>query len=297
MIQISGLYTPVPTPFLGEELNLDGFRRNVRHWMESSLTGLVVLGSNGEASHLTEQEADQLVEAARAEMPAGRPLIVGTGRESTRATLEATRRAAEHGADAVIVRTPGFYKGQMSTEVLVRHYLTVADASPVPVLLYNVQMYTGVSLSPAGAAALAEHPNVVGIKESGGDIAQIAEIVSRVPSDFPVLAGSATTFSSALCAGCSGGILALAALVPDLCFQMMEFVATGNLADARRLQQRLNPLARSVGSLYGVPGFKAALDWLGLDGGLPRLPLWPVSQAVALEIRQQLVDLGLQVRA
>ena len=150
-----------------------------------------------------------------ADVPSNRPLIAGTGRESTRATIAATRRAAAAGVDAVLVRTPSFFKSQMTTDVFVRHYTEVADASPVPVLLYNVTMFTGVNLQPDAVERLAAHPNIVGMKESGSDIAQIAEFVSRTPDDFTVLAGSATTFVHALCAGCDGAILALAALAPD----------------------------------------------------------------------------------
>ncbi|MGE0447235.1 MAG: dihydrodipicolinate synthase family protein [Vicinamibacterales bacterium] len=296
MPSFSGLFTPIATPFQADGIDESALRANIRHWMRTSLRGLVVLGSNGEAPHLSDAEADRVVDLAQEEMPADRPLIVGTGRESTRATIEASLRAARAGADAVIVRTPGFYKGQMTTAALVRHYRTVADASPVPVLLYNVQMYTGVLLAPAGVEALAAHPNIAGIKESGGDIGHIAEVVNRAPPGFAVLAGSATTFCAALAAGCTGGVLALAALAPDACLRLMALVAEGHLAEARALQRQLNPLARAVGTLHGVAGFKAALDLLGLTGGAPRSPLAPVSPEVGAEIRQQMVALGLPVR-
>ena len=166
-------------------------------------------GAGREAAQLDDSECDRIVDIVRAQMPAGRPLIAGTGRESTRATIAATRRAAAAGVDAVLVRTPSFFKSQMTTDVFVRHYTEVADASPVPVLLYNVSMFTGVNLQPDAVERLAVHPNIVGIKESGSDIAQIAELVGRTPEDFTVLAGSATTFVHALCAGCDGAILAL----------------------------------------------------------------------------------------
>lgn len=296
MSPYSGLYTPIATPFQAGEVDETGLRANVDHWMRTPLRGLVVLGSNGEASHLSDAEADRVVEVVRERMPAGRSLIAGTGRESTRATIAASIRAARAGADAVIVRTPGFYKGQMTTAALVRHYRAVADASPVPVLLYNVQMYTGVLLAPAGVATLAEHPNIVGIKESGGDIGHIAEVVNQAPPGFAVLAGSATTFCAALSVGCTGGVLALAALAPDACLRLMTLVAEGRLADARALQRQLNPLARSVGTLHGVAGFKAALDVLGLAGGVPREPLTPAPADVASEIRQQILELGLLAR-
>ena len=296
MIQFCGLFTPVATPFVRGVPDESGLAGTIRHWMETGLRGIVVLGSNGEAAHLEDHEADRLVEVARSAVPLDRVLMAGTGRDGTKATIEATRRAAKSGVDAVLVRTPAFFKGQMTPDAFVRQYQLSADASPVPVLLYNVQAHTGVSLTPATVERLAQHPNIVGIKESGGDIGQIAELVSRTPDGFAVLAGSATTFFPALCVGAAGGVLALAGLVPDLCFRLMTLVTEGRLAEARALQRRLNPLARSVGSTYGVPGIKAALDLVGLAGGAPREPLTPAPPAVVGEIRQQLVALGLSVR-
>jgi 4-hydroxy-2-oxoglutarate aldolase len=261
--------------------------------MQTSLTGLVVLGSNGEAAQLDDSEADRVVDVVRENVPADRPLIAGTGRESTRATIEATRRAAAAGVDAVLVRTPSFFKSQMTTDVFVRHYAEVAEASPVPVLLYNVTMFTGVTLQADAVERLAVHPNIVGIKESGSDIGLIAEFVNRTPDDFTVLAGSATTLLHALSAGCDGAILALASLVPDACAELVTLVRDGRLAEARALQRRLLPIAKSVGGTYGVPGLKAALHLLRFAGGPPRPPLRPVAPSVIDIIRDQLDALGL----
>ena len=259
--------------------------------MTTPLTGLVVLGSNGEAAQLEDEEADRIVEIVRAGVPSSRPLMAGTGRESTRATIAATRRAAAAGVDAALVRTPSFFKPQMTTDAFVRHYSEVADASPVPVLLYNVTLYTGVNLLPDAVERLAVHPNIVGIKESGSDVGQMAEYVARTPDEFTVLAGSATTLVHALCAGCDGAILALASLVPDECVRMMALVAEQRLEEARALQRRLMPLARSVGSTYGVPGLKAALELLGYAGGPPRPPLRAVSSEIIDIIRGQIAAL------
>jgi len=294
MKRFSGIYTPIVTPFRSDDtLDEAGLVSNVTRWMKTSLDGLVVLGSNGEAAQLDDVEADRIVDLVREHVPAHRPLIAGTGRESTRATIEATRRAAAGGVDAVLVRTPSFFKSQMTTDVFVRHYTEVAEASPVPVLLYNVSMFTGVNLQPDAVERLAVHPNIVGIKESGSDIAQIAEFVSRTPDDFTVLAGSATTFVHALCAGCDGAILALAALVPDACRELLTLVGEGRLDEARTLQQRLLPIAKSVGGTYGVPGLKAALHLLGFAGGPPRPPLRSVAPSIIDIIRGQLDALGL----
>jgi 4-hydroxy-2-oxoglutarate aldolase len=291
--RFTGIFTPIVTPFQADgTIDEEGVRRNVARWMATPLTGLVVLGSNGEAPQLEEAEADWMIDIVRSEVPNQRPLIAGTGRESTKATIAATKRAAAAGVDAVLVRTPSFFKPQMTADAFERHYLEVAEASPVPVLLYNVTVYTGVNLPPDAVATLAEHPNIVGIKESGGDIAQIAEYASRTPEDFSVLAGSAATFVHALCAGCDGAVLALAALVPREVVTLAALVDEGRLDEARALQRRLMPLARSVGAQYGVPGLKAALELMGFAAGAPRAPLMPVSPGIIETLRAQLDALG-----
>jgi len=289
----AGIHTPIATPFQADgTVDEMALRRNVARWMQSPLTGLVVLGSNGEAPQLDDSEADRVVAVVREEMPQGRSFIVGTGRESTRATIRAGKRAADAGADAVLVRTPAFFKAQMTADVLDRHYREVADASPVPVLLYNVTMFTGVTLPVESVARLAEHPNIVGMKESGSDIGYIADCVQRTPDSFTILAGSATTFFHALCAGCDGGVLALASLFPADLVLMRDWVQAGNLDQARKLQSRLTPVARSIGGTCGVAGLKAALDLLGYYGGPPRPPLRPAPAPVVDVIRQQLEALG-----
>src|SRR5262245_3844209 len=293
MKRFSGIYTPIATPFNGDgSVDERALAANVSRWMTTPLTGLVVLGSNGEATSLDDDEADRVVDVVRAGVPASRPLIAGTGRESTRATIAASRRAAAAGVDAVLVRTPSFFKPQMTSDAFVRHFTEVADASPVPVLLYNVTLYTGVNLLPDAVERLAVHPNIVGIKESGSDIGQIAEYVARTPEDFTVLAGSATTLVHALCAGCDGAILALASLMPAECVSMMTLIGEKRLDEATALQRRLMPLARSIGSTYGVPGLKAALELMGYVGGSPRPPLRPVSSEVVDVIRRQLAVLN-----
>ena len=293
MKPVAGVFTPITTPFTTDDsVDESALRRNVDRWMRTSLTGLVVLGSNGEAAQLDDDEADRVIDVVREHVPPDRPLLAGTGRESTKATIAATARAAAAGVDAVLVRTPAFFKSQMTSDVFVRHYTDVADASPIPVLLYNVTMFTGVTLPADAVERLAVHPNIVGMKESGTDIGYISDLVSRTPDDFTVLAGSAATFLHALCAGCDGAILALAALLPEECAQMRSLVRERRLDDARALQNRLLPLARAVGSTHGVPGLKAALDLLGYDGGVPRPPLRPVSGTVVEAIRGHLATLG-----
>jgi 4-hydroxy-2-oxoglutarate aldolase len=253
---------------------------------------MVVVGWNEEAEQLDEIEADRIIDIVCREVARGRPLIAGTGRESTKATIAATRRAAAAGVDAVMVRTPSFFKAQMTSDALVRHYTDVADASPIPVLLYNVTMFTGVNLQVDAVERLSTHPNIVGLKESGSDIGQIAEFVARTPDDFTVLAGSATTLYPALCAGCDGAVLALAMLLPEECVRLRELVAARRLDEALALQRQLLPIARSVGTAYGVAALKAALDLKGYEGGRPRPPLQPAAQVVIDIVTRQLAELA-----
>lgn len=294
----AGLFTPIVTPFgADDEIDEGALRFNVSRYLETGLHGLIVLGSNGEAAQLDEAESDRAIAIVREVVPRGRPLLAGTGRESTRATIAATKRAGALGVDAVMVRTPSFYKNQMTSDVFVRHYLEVAEASPVPVLLYNVTMYTGVNLLPDAVARLSEHPNIVGMKESGNDMVQLADTLSRVSPGFVVLAGSASTCYTSLALGAHGAVLALAGVVPDLCVELVELVRKGQHVEARTLQQRLMPVARAIGASYGVPGLKAALDLMGYRGGRPRPPLRPVPAEVAGKIRDALVALGVELGA
>src|SRR5438067_5892096 len=288
---LSGVFAPIPTPFDEDDrVDTRRLRAALERWVAGPLAGFVVLGSNGEAVFLDDFEADRVVVAAREAIPRGRPFIVGTGRESTQAAVRATKRAAEHGADFVLVRTPGFFKNQMTTEAFVRHYTAVADASPVPVLLYNFTALTGVNLLPAAVVRLAAHTNIIGMKESGGDMAQVADLVSLTPGGFNVLAGSAPTFYAALCVGAVGGVLALGCAAPDACVRLFELTRAGRHDEAIALQRRLVPLARLLGATHGVPGLKAALNLLGYDVGLPRPPLAPVADAVLPALREALAQ-------
>jgi 4-hydroxy-2-oxoglutarate aldolase len=176
----------------------------------------------------------------------------------------------------------------MTNDAFVRHYQAVADESLVPVLLYNFTALTGVNLLPAAVTRLAEHPNIVGMKESGGDVAQIAELVNGTPKEFGVLAGTTATFYAALCVGAIGGILALACAVPEACMRLFVATRDGHYDEARALQRQLAPLAKLLGPTYGVPGLKAALNVLGYDVGVPRPPLSPLPEAVVKILRDAL---------
>lgn len=289
-MNLSGVLAPIPTPF-DESGRVDEprLKKALRRWLKTRLTGFVVLGSSGEAVLLDEDEADRVIGAARDVVPKKRTFIVGTGRESTRSAIRAAKRAARHGADAVLVRTPGFYRVAMTSDAFIGHYTAVADASPVPVLLYNFTAMTGVELPVEAVGVLAQHPNIVGMKESGGDVLRMADLTAFGSNGFRLLAGSATTFHQTLAVGAVGGILAAACVRPEVCVRLYELTVSGNQTEARALQQRLLPMVKLL-SGCGVPGLKAAAMLAGYDAGFPRLPLMPVSGEVVAELREVLAE-------
>jgi len=293
-MKFSGLFHPLVTPFTPDgDVDPDALARNAGRLLGTSLTGLVVLGSNGESPQLEDDESDRLIAAVRDVVPADRPLLAGAARESTRATIAACRRAAALGVSAVMVRTPSFYKNMMTSDAFVRHYTAVADASPVPVLLYNVTVYTGVTLQADAVGLLSQHPNIAGIKESGNDMQLLGDYLAAAADDFVVLCGSATSFYSALALGVHGGVLALSGLLPEECARLRALVADGHFAEARALQARLMPLARAIGAQHGVPALKAALTLVGFETGDPRPPLRPAPAGVVSLLRTQLTAIGL----
>ena len=290
---IDGVFPPIPTPFSNDTVDVVAMGSNVDRWMQTRIRGVVVLGSNGEAPFLNESDSDAAVAAAREHVPSNRLCIAGVGRESTIETIRATKRAADLGVDAVLVRTPSFFKVLLTPEVFVAHYTAVADASPVPVLLYNFTAVTGVTLPVEVVSSLAAHPNIVGIKESGSDLKYVSALIANTPDDFVLLAGSAPVFYPSLLVGATGGVLALASVVPDLCVELYDLAQSGRHSEARELQRRLTPLAGLVTSRYGVPGLKAALSLLGFHAGEPRLPLQPIKLEAIDEIRVVLARLGM----
>lgn len=291
-MNLTGVFPPIPTPFSNGTVDHRALAGNIDRWMKTRLSGLVILGSNAEAPLLEDAEADAILETARKGIPSTRTMIAGVGRESTAATIAAARRAAVAGADAVLVRTPSFYKNVMSTDAFVRHYTAVADASPLPVLLYNVTMFTGVNLLPEAVERLAGHANIVGMKESNNDMTQLADVIARTPKDFIVLAGAGTTFYAALAAGASGAVLALSSVVPDICVDLYELVQKGRHSEALALQRRITPLAKLLGALYGIAGLKYALDQIGYVGGATRPPLGVLPADAQRKIQEELVGLG-----
>jgi 4-hydroxy-2-oxoglutarate aldolase len=297
VIELRGILGPVVTPFdANGEVDAAGFAANVRAHLAAGLHGIVVAGSTGEAALLDDRERMQLVEAARREMPAGRPLIVGTGGESTRGVIARNRTAADRGADAVLVVAPHYYTGAMTNDALREHYTRIADASPVPVMIYTIPKYMHFATPPELVAELAKHGNIVGMKDSSGDGELFARYLEAKSSSFRVLTGSAGLLKEALRMGADGAILAAALFAPRIALDVLAAVQGGDAARSETTQARLAPLGARIVGAMGVPGVKAALDAVGLRGGEPRPPLQPLDVQMDGELRTLLAAAGLSTK-
>jgi 4-hydroxy-2-oxoglutarate aldolase len=275
---VGGIIAPVITPFdaSGEALDLAGFASNLRAHIEAGLSGIVVSGSTGEATLLSESERVALLDSARAVVPRDRWLIAGIGAESTRLTVDRARSAGSIGVDAVLVVAPHYYPQSGTFDALIGHYSRIADESPVPVMLYNIPQYMHYNLPAPAVLQLAEHPNIVGMKDSGNDLTVLAGFLRAQSPTFSVLTGNASILQSALAAGVRGGILAVAVFAPSLALALVEAARAGRASEAAAIQAQLIPLGREIVAAFGPAGVKAAADAVGLRGGRPRSPLQPL---------------------
>lgn len=293
-LSLSGVYAPIPTPFDdGGVVAHDKLAENIARWNQTPLAGLVVLGSNGEYIYMSDGEKLEVLRTARQAIPKDRLFIAGTGCESTRCTLELTEQAAAIGADVAIVITPSYYTSRMDAQAMRRHYLELAERSPLPILLYNMPAFTGIDLSAETVVELARHPNVVGIKDSSGNVVKLGAIIRAAPPDFNVLAGSASFLYPALVLGAVGTVAALANIAPEQCYRIYCYAQEGRHEEARQLQLRMIPPNTAVTARFGVPGLKQALDWLGYYGGPVRSPLGPLDEAQQATLRAILVEGGI----
>jgi len=282
---------PCPTPFTtGGEFDAASLRGNIERWHETGITGYIALGSTGERVHLDACEYLSVLEAARAVVPASRLLIAGAGQQSVRHSIGEIERAAHAGADAVLVITPHFYRGAMTQAALIDYYTAVADAAPVPVLLYSMPELTGIRIEPETIAQLSQHEKIIGVKDSAGDILNFAETLRLVPRDFAVLTGNGPLLYAALTAGATGAILAAACCAPQLAVEIFAALKRGAHARALKLQRAFTPLARAVTVRYGIGGLKYALDLAGYTGGSVRAPLRMPATEARREIAQLLSD-------
>ena len=283
----SGVFAALTTPFADDgSVSLPDLKHNIQQYNQTDLAGYVAVGSTGESVLLSRAEMDGILITVK-ETAKGKKILAGTGAESTAETIERTKRAAELGFDAALVKTPYYYKTAYKPDVLLAHYRRVADESPIPVLLYSIPQFTGIALSAAEVAALAEHPNIIGIKDSSGNVQGVAETIAATAAKFQVLVGSAASVYPSLAIGARGAILALACALPEKCVALFELFQQGHHEKARELQAILVRASKLIVSELSIAGVKYAMDQRGYRGGIPRPPLLPLHH----EQKKRLTDL------
>jgi 4-hydroxy-2-oxoglutarate aldolase len=291
-VDVRGIFPALTTPYGNDgSVSIEKFRANLARYNQTEISGYVVLGSTGESVLLSREESESLLAAAQEEGASGKLLIAGTGAESTAETIARTKRAAALGYTVALVKTPYYYKPVYKPEVYLRHYRSVADASPIPLLLYSVPIFTGITLETPEILALAAHPNIIGIKDSSGVIQRVVEVAGAAPEKFSVLTGGAAVVYPALCAGARGAILALAAALPEKCAELYRLWKLGQHERAATLQQQLAAASRTIASENGIAGLKHAMDLRGYSGGLPRLPLLPLAEDKKQQISKVVAEL------
>ena len=294
-ISLSGIFPPIPTPFqVDEEIAFDRLQFNLERWSQEPLSGYVVGGSNGEFVFLTLDERVVVVQQARQVAPRDRLVIAGSGMESARQTIDLTRRMAQAGADVALIVTPNYYKACMNVAALVHYYRQVAEASPLPVMIYSVPANTGLDMPAQAVIQLAQHPNIIGLKDSGGDVTKIGLMAHETrDADFQIVAGSAGFFLGALSVGAVGCVPALGNIAGAKLAALLKAFQHGDVDTARAIQRPLIEANPAVTSRFGVPGLKAAMDMVGYYGGPVRSPLMPLANDEQETLRRILIRSGL----
>jgi 4-hydroxy-2-oxoglutarate aldolase len=292
---LAGLFVPVTTPFdpvTGDAAPVS-LRDNLRRWLDQPIDGFVLFGSTGEGALLDADEKIQLLEYARDVVPPVRGLVAGAGADSTRAAVRLAKRFADAGADAVLVHAPTYYGPVLSAGAVRDHFTALADASPVPVLLYYMPKYVHVDLDPGLVGELTRHPNVAGLKDSSGDLKRFADYTEACDEGVRLFVGNGTLLYSALELGAVGGILAAGLLAAEDYGAVIKHYREGRSQDAGRLQEKLSPVHREIVAKAGIAGVKVAMDLLGMTGGPPRSPLRPLSDKDQERVGHVLKQAGL----
>jgi len=287
-MSLRGIYCPITTPFRQQAIALAELKTNVASLSATGLAGFVIFGSTGEAILLESREKVELLTAIREDLGEGLEIIAGTGQESTGATVELCKLAAEHGAQYGLVITPHYYGAQMHPAALAGHFKRVADKSPIPIIIYSVPKFTAIDLPSAVVQELSSHENIAGIKDSTGDLAKLVEVTSCAGEDFAVMIGNASLLFGGLLSGARAAILALANFVPKECVAVGAAISRQDYGEALKSFHRLLPLGKKIVGNLGVPGIKAAMEMVGYWGGDPREPLLPISAADRQEIHELL---------
>jgi len=292
-LQLTGIIPPMITPFKQNgDVDEDAFIRNIDRWNNDQLSGYLVLGSNSEAAFLSWEEKLKLIELTVKNARKGRIILAGTGLESARETIRFTNTAAKLGAQAALVLTPFYYIDQMGDEALIAYFKEVADHSDIPILIYNVPKFTHVNVSVNVVKTLSAHPNILGMKDSTGNIEQLTTFKKAVGDPFNMIVGTASALYPALKLGVQCGILALSNCLPNQCAKIQSLFGSEDMNDAEELHQRIVPVNAAVAVTHGVPGLKYASTLLGYEGWFVRNPLRPLNDSQKADVRKVLTDSG-----
>ncbi len=290
--QLAGVFTPMVTPFKNDEILYEGIVNNVKKMNQTGLRGYFVLGTNGEFKSLSVEERLKVLKTVIDSAAPDKIIMAGTAAESTKETIDITKEAAKIGAKMVSLLVPSFFRKYMDDDALTDYVIKVADASPVPVLLYNnPSVAADILISAEVVKRVAEHPNVVGMKDSSkGNYQNYLEAAKG--QEFHLLAGSAGFFLDLLEAGGIGGVLSLANVFPDDCAKLYEAFVAGDLEKAKQLNTRLVDLNKKVSGFGGVAAVKSAMDLAGYSGGDPRHPLRPLTAEKKATLASNIKELG-----
>lgn len=296
MPSLSGIIPPVPTPFDNKgDLYFDMIQKNLNHLNSFDLRGYLLLGSNGELVMLSEKERIKVLESARLFISESKVMMAGTGCQSTKQTIEFTFNAAKAGVDVALVLNPSYYKSQMTPTALVNHYKKVADASPIPVVIYNMPANSGIDMDAETIFRISQHNNIIGLKDSGGNVTKIGALAEMCDQEFQILAGGAGFFIPALSVGATGGILALANILPQYCIDLHNMFMQGEMKSAKELQTRLISINTAITRKWGIPALKATMDMIGLYGGPVREPLLPIEPDQKEHLKNLLEEAGVSL--
>jgi len=292
-LNLHGIIPPMITPFKENgDVDYEAFVFNIEKWNKDELGGYLVLGSNSEAAFLSHEEKIRLIELTVKNAGKGRTIIAGTGLESARETIRLTNAAAKLGAQAALVLTPFYYIDQMGDETLIAYFKDVADHSDIPILIYNVPRFTHVNVSVNVVRTLSGYPNIAGMKDSTGNIEQLAAFKKAVDGSFNLIVGTASALFPALKLGIRCGILALSNCLPNQCARIQTHFESGNMNDAEEIHKKIVPVNTMVAVAHGVPGLKYASTLMGYEGGFVRNPLRPLSDSQKADIRKVLSESG-----
>lgn len=272
----TGVATALATPFQENgQLNLEAWAALIEDQIQEGVTGLVIGGTTGEGMTITDDEFETLLVRA-VEVANGRAVIIaGTGSNNTAVSIEKTKRAAELGAEMAMVVTPYYNKSTQAG--LIAHFTAIADASPIPLMLYNVPSRTGVALAPETVGELAEHPRITALKEASGDISVMAQMMAHIPEGFTVYCGNDDQILPYMAWGAQGVVSVLSNVYPGATVALAEALLAGDLQTARTWQIRLLPVIDELFAEVNPIPVKAALQARGFEVGAPRLPLVPMS--------------------